>query len=172
MADIRRVTADDWELFREIRLRALADSPDAFGITREYAERHTPAGWRERAGGPGVTLIALEDDSPVAMGGAFPLSGGGDATEPRAMIWGMWTAPEARGRGLGARILAALLAWCRAERFRVLLHVTEGNDQARRLYVTAGFRPTGHWQPLRDGSELRVEEMELVRAAIRRMGEG
>jgi GNAT superfamily N-acetyltransferase len=148
--------ADDWAAFREIRLRALADAPDAFGSTLAQAEQVSDEGWRERAAGPHPTLLLLEGDRPVAMGGAFVSPG-----EGRAMIWGMWTAPEARGRGHGSRILGDLVAWCRKRGLEVSLHVTEGNDAARRLYVGHGFAPTGEWEPLREGSDLRIELLRL-----------
>lgn len=148
--------ADDWSAFREIRLRALADAPDAFGATVAQAAAQPDETWRERAAGPGPILLVLEDGEPVAMGGAYAPEGAHEA-----MVWGMWTAPEARGRGHAARILDELVAWCRARGRDVLLHVTEGNDAARRLYLRHGFEPVGEWSPLRPGSDLRVETLRL-----------
>lgn len=155
--DLRHLGADDWQLFRDIRLRALADAPDAFGRTYAEALEHTPEEWRERTGGAGPLVLVLEDGAPVAVGGVFAPD-----DDARAMVWGMWTAPEARGRGHAGRVLRELLAWCRArERTDVLLHVTEGNDAARRLYLAHGFEPTGTWEALRPGSPLRIEELRL-----------
>jgi len=46
-----------------------------------------------------------------------------------------------RGRGLGRRLLAAALAFCRAREFRsVYLWTFAGLDPARRLYEAQGFR--------------------------------
>ncbi|UUZ58537.1 GNAT family N-acetyltransferase [Nocardioides sp. B-3] len=73
-------------------------------------------------------------------------------------VWGMWTAPEARGRGHGRALLTRLLDWAHTRSISIVeLHVTEGNDTARRLYESCGFVATGEWQPLREGSPLRVE---------------
>lgn len=152
----RRIGADDWAALRDVRLRSLADSPDAFGSTLAAAEALAESVWRERASGSGPVVLAFDDSLPVALGGAYAPP---DATD--AMIWGMWTAPEARGHGLARRILADLLAWCRDRGLGVLLDVTEGNDPARHLYVAAGFVPTGAWEPLRPGSSIRTETMRL-----------
>lgn len=76
-----------------------------------------------------------------------------------ALMWGMWVEPESRGRGLGALILRELLDWADCENRTIVLHVTEGNDGARRLYEMNGFVSTGEWQRLRDGSEIRMETM-------------
>lgn len=82
---------------------------------------------------------------------------------PDAFVWGMWTAPEARGRGHSGALLEAVVTWARGLGRIPHLHVTEGNDVARRLYLRYGFEPTGTWEPLREGSPLRIEELALRR---------
>lgn len=155
--ELRRIGPEDWALLKDVRLRALADSPDAFAITLAESADKPDEVWQERAATPGPTYVALADGRAVAMGGAFPADG-----ERTAYVWGMWTAPAARGRGHASRILDELLAWCRGRALEVRLHVTEGNEGARRLYLARGFRPTGAWEPLREGSPLQVEEMRWV----------
>ena len=155
--ELRIVSGEDWEAFRVLRLRALADAPTAFGATLAEAEAQPESVWRSRADGPGPLVMAYDGDVPVAMGGLFVPP---DSVE--SFVWGMWVAPEARGCGLGARILAALVDHARGLDRSVLLHVTEGNDAARRLYEAHGFVGTGEWQPLREGSDLRIEALRLA----------
>lgn len=157
--EVRSITAADWSLLRDVSLRALADSPDAFRTTLAEARAFTEEVWRQRSDGSALVLVVLEDGREVAMGGVFTTPDSAVAD-----VWGMWTAPEVRGRGYGGGLLADLVNWCR-DRDRDLgirLQVTEGNQAARRLYVANGFQPTGVREPLREGSELRVEEMQLV----------
>ena len=57
------------------------------------------------------------------------------------MVWGMWTAPEARGRGHARALLDRLVDHARARGVTTVeLHVTEGNDTARRLYEELRLR--------------------------------
>ncbi|WP_205474059.1 GNAT family N-acetyltransferase [Nocardioides sp. SYSU D00038] len=151
---LRVITADDWEVLRTIRLRALAESPEEFGARLADAQGHPEAEWRRRAGGAGPVVLALSGQQPVAMGGLFLA-----ADSPDAMVWGMWTEPEWRGRGLARQVLERLLIEAGTIGRAVVLHVTEGNDAARRLYAQLGFAATGEWQPLRDGSAVRAETL-------------
>ena len=155
--EVCTITVDDWPLLRDVSLRALTDSPDAFRTTLAEAQAREEDVWRQRAEGSAPILVVLEGGRGVAMGGVF--------TPPESTVgyvWGMWTAPEARGRGYAAGLLTDLVNWCRDRDLGVRLHVTEGNEVARRLYVAHGFKPTGVWEPLREGSALRVEELQLV----------
>ncbi|MGE3618662.1 MAG: ribosomal protein S18-alanine N-acetyltransferase, partial [Gemmatimonadales bacterium] len=52
--------------------------------------------------------------------------------------------PEARRRGIGARLLEETLGGLEARGVRaVFLEVRESNEAARRLYEDFGFRPVG-----------------------------
>ena len=148
----------DWAELREIRLRALADAPDAFSVVLAEAEAYDDDLWRDRLATSNPTYVVREAGSAVAMAGGFA-----PPDSPVAYVWGMWTAPEARGRGHSSVLLDRVVTWARAVGRTPHLHVTEGNDAARRLYVRSGFEPTGTWEPLREGSRTRVEELVLSR---------
>lgn len=152
---LHNVTAGDWEVLREIRLRALADSPDAFGGTLAQSLAQPESFWRGRASGEGPTVVVTDGERAVAMGGIhLPPTG-------RAAVWGMWTDPQARGHGLGGHVLDHLIAWCRERGLAVELRVVEGNPVARGLYTGRGFRPTGRREVLRDGSPTYAEVLVL-----------
>ncbi len=155
IVDVRRLEPDDWQAFREIRLRALAEDPDGFAVTLTEVQDLPEARWRQRLGGP--IFLVVERGRPVAMGGGWAPEGRDDY-----FVWGMWTAPEARGRGHATRLPHTVLGAPESLGRRVFLHVTVGNDSARRLYLAHGFEPTGEVEPLREGSPLRVELMRYA----------
>ena len=45
----RKLDPGEWELLRDLRLRALRDSPEAFAQSLEHARGLAPADWQERA---------------------------------------------------------------------------------------------------------------------------
>ena len=152
---LRTVTPDEWALLREIRLRALTDSPDAFGGTLAQSLAQPESFWRGRLAGGGPTVVVMDGGHPLAMGGLhLPAAG-------RAAVWGMWTDPQARGRGLGGMVLDHLVAWGREQGLAVELRVAEGNPVARALYTGRGFRPTGERELLRDGHHRSAEVLVL-----------
>lgn len=155
--DVRVISEEDWVAFKTLRLQALADSPDAFAVTLAEAEADTEKEWRQRAGSPHPVVMAFDGERPVAMGGMYAPENSGEA-----FVWGMWANPACRGRGVGARILGVLLDHAQADR-EVSLHVAEGND-ARRLYEAHGFVSTGEWEPLREGSAVRIERLRWSRS--------
>jgi hypothetical protein len=48
VAEVRTVAADDWQLWRDVRLKALADAPEAFGATLAEWETANKKRWRRR----------------------------------------------------------------------------------------------------------------------------
>jgi predicted GNAT family acetyltransferase len=148
MADLRRLSPDDWADFRDIRLRSLEESPDAFGSTLEREQAFTEDDWLQRLSGP---VYVVDDPRPVSVGGVFDNDGVGQ-------IWGMWTEPAYRGRGHARRILDAVTPLLP----RIQLHVNITNGDARAVYERYGFVGTGNVEPLRPGSEMQIELMVLT----------
>jgi hypothetical protein len=74
-AQVRAVGADDWRSWRDIRPRALQDSPDAFGSTYELESGFTEDQWRTRLAGPDhVSALAYRATAPIGMGAGFQTS--------------------------------------------------------------------------------------------------
>jgi GNAT superfamily N-acetyltransferase len=154
---IRRLTASDWQLFREIRLRALREAPYAFGSTAADAEHLGAAEWRRR-------LTARTAFAAMQGGLAIGLAAGivADSREAAELV-SMWVDPSRRGIGVGAQLVEAVVDWATDARFkRLRLWVAAGNDSAERLYARLGFVRTGEVQPMRKQG-LGAIEFAMVR---------
>lgn len=140
MIELRVLAPDDWPIWRELRLAALAEAPYAFGsrLADWQGDGDRAERWRGRLEIPGShNLVALLDGRPAGMASGVP-------TEHRVVeLISMWVHPDARGRGVGDRLLAAVEQWARQERAEVLkLAVVEGNAAAAGLYRRNGFQLT------------------------------
>ena len=87
---------------------------------------------------PDIRFLAATEGGAVLGTGAVALRAG------YAEVKSMFTAPEARGRGVADAILRALVRTARAEGRPLLrLETGTGLDAAHRLYARHGFRPRG-----------------------------
>ncbi|MFC4929572.1 GNAT family N-acetyltransferase [Massilia sp. GCM10023247] len=157
---VRPFAGSEWPLYRSLRLRSLADAPAAFGSTLAAEQDGKDEDWAWRLGlaaRSGRDLPLLAEVGGVAAGLAWAKF---DAREPRLVnLFQMWVAPEFRGRGVAAALLAAALGWARARQGRAMqLGVMEGNEAARRLYERSGFVAVGRAEPTRPGDP-RLEQM-------------
>ena len=144
MITIRRVTPEIAMLFKEVRLRALKDTPKAFGSTYEQESQFPDSEWVQRAnrwnGEKGIGFLALDDGTGCGIAGGFLNEQ--DAT--RAQLVAMWTAPAYRQRGVGRMLVEEVHAWARGRGARtLLLMVTSVNEPAMRFYDRLGFTRTG-----------------------------
>jgi GNAT superfamily N-acetyltransferase len=142
---IREATVSDAPLLARQR-RLMFDSTDPPSADRgdlleaavlRYIVQAMPAGT--------FRSWVVEYDGIVVAGGGLQLRTlmprpGYVHGEPEGLIVSMWTDPKHRRRGLGRRIVEAILAWGRANGVtRFTLHAS--ND-GRPLYERYGFRPT------------------------------
>jgi ribosomal protein S18 acetylase RimI-like enzyme len=157
---VRGLAAHEWPLYRALRLRALADAPDAFAATLAEAEARLDKDWAWQlnlavSSGRDRPLMAFVGEAAAGM--AWAKADAGDLL--RVNLFQVWVAPEARGQGVAAALLEAALDWARGRGARAMqLGVVCGNDAARRLYERAGFRDIGEPEPQRPGSS-RMEQM-------------
>jgi len=128
-----------------LRLRALAEHPEAFTSSHEEERRKPVAAMAARLapGGDEAVYGAFVDDRLVALAGL--------ARETRvknrhkATVFGMYVAPECGGRGIGGTLLAHVIGEARKQSGleQLVLTVTDGNAAATALYEKAGFRSFG-----------------------------
>lgn len=161
MLDVQRLRPTQWSAYRELRLAALADAPDAFGNTLERARKCPDGWWRERLerAEPDTShpLGAVLDGVPCALAWAVANPERADAAE----LFQMWVAPPARRRGVGRRLVDGCIDWAASRgRDTVALDCTLGNAAALRLYRRCGFVMTGESRPLRKGSGIVSVRME------------
>lgn len=146
---VRPLSAEDWALYRTVRLAALADAPEAFGSTCEAERAFTEDRWRERLARRNQ-FVAQAGDRTCGLIGIVPVEAG------RAELVSMWVRPDGRGRGVGDLLVRAALQWARDHGCpRVELWVAQENDRAERLYARHGFQRTGRVQPVRPGEPRR-----------------
>ncbi|HXQ57544.1 MAG TPA: GNAT family N-acetyltransferase [Actinomycetes bacterium] len=145
--EVRQARAADWETLRELRLRALADAPDAFASTLQQETAFPEQVWRQRAkgGAASVNFIAYEGGAGIGMAAIFAVAN----TPGRMHLVGMWVDPQHRRRGVAQALVERAVRWAEERQAReVLLWVADPNVPARMLYERVGFQPTGERQPL------------------------
>jgi GNAT superfamily N-acetyltransferase len=157
MGDLERLGPDAWEVYRDVRLASLADAPHAFGSRLEIERRRTESEWRGRLSAR-TQFIVIRDGRPRGTVGCRP------DVDGELELVSMWVAPDARGQGLGARLVRAVLDEARTRADGgVVLWVAEGNVRAEELYVRHGFARTGRTQPIDDDEPGRGVEFEMRR---------
>jgi ribosomal-protein-alanine N-acetyltransferase len=124
-----------------IRPAAAPDLPAivALADAAETAAHWTPAHFDRIFSAPG--RVALVAESPPGAIAGFLIASN---LAPDWEIENVVVAPSARRRGLGASLVAAVVARARAAGAgRIHLEVRASNTAALRLYASAGFRQTG-----------------------------
>lgn len=153
MIHVRALGPDDALVLREIRLRALADTPESFGSLLAVEAAKSEEDWRAWLG-KCVWFAGFDGDAAVAIVCGLP-------AEPEWSLFSMWVAPEARGNGLAGVLVGELRAAAKPTGARSIgLHVFEDNGRARRIYERLGFVATGAWES--DEGKGRRERMRLV----------
>jgi GNAT superfamily N-acetyltransferase len=159
--EIRRIEPGEASALRELRLRALAESPPAF-VSRHADEAALEDGhWHGLAdeavaGDRGTVMIAVADGrwEGMAAGRWFERDRG------IAQLWGLWVDPAARGTRTGAGLVGAVRDWAAAGGATFLrLGVVEPADTLRRFYTRLGFVELDEPAPMKTDPTRRASFM-------------
>ncbi|MEC3975587.1 GNAT family N-acetyltransferase [Amycolatopsis sp. H20-H5] len=154
MIEVRRLTSVDRDLLRELRRRAVTESPEAFNTTVADESVLTASDWDARM---------LETAYFAGFDGEVPVGlAGGRVNAADWDLVSMWVASEARGTGLVDQLIGAVCAAAAAAGAeRVGLRVVVGNVRALRVYERWGFVPEGDPERLPRDPSLTRQRMYL-----------
>ena len=131
-------------IYKQVRLRALQDSPSAFCSTYARESLLTDEDWLNRTlgldGKKKIGFLAMDADEPCGLVACFR-----DETDSSlAHVISMWVAPSHRGTGVSASLIDAVRGWAKSRGVaRLQLMVTSKNDRAIAFYQRYGFVKTG-----------------------------
>jgi GNAT superfamily N-acetyltransferase len=161
---VRVLDEDEWPTYRDVRLRALRESPEAFVASAEEEASFDDEVWRQRMD-RSRRLLAEDGDDVV---GVVSVGTGHRTNIPGAgELFGLWVDPPRRGTGVARRLMEEAAAVGRDVGLRQLVYwVGTDNGRAVAFASSFGFRPTDDRRPMRihgvddDGAE--SEEMMMV----------
>lgn len=162
-AHIRTLKSDEVDLFKELRLRAIDDTPQAFVESRKEAMGRSAVEWRELAelvaGQSGSVMFVAEEDKQTS-GFIF----GRIDPDERLVghIGGLWVDRKYARRDTADALLESTIHWARSCGLqRLLLMVADGASVPERVYLNAGFRNTGRTEKLPGATSVDMREMVL-----------
>lgn len=154
--EVQALAEDDWEQYRQVRLAALRESPEAFVAQHDDEAGYDEDFWRQRMR-RSQRLLARADGQAVGIVSI------GDVDDPDgnhiAELFGLWVEPQARGTGVATALVRAGASNARAGGNTHLTYWV-GTDNGRAVAFASGFgfRPTDKRRSMRVVSEEDGEE--------------
>lgn len=137
---IRRLMSGEGDCYRQIRLEALKNAPDAFGSSYETEAARDPSHFEERVAS-GCVFGAFDRGGIIGMAGFYRQSGAKD--NHKGVLWGMYVSPDYRKSGAGRHLVQAVVRHATDLVDLVTLSVITANAPAIALYSDMGFRTYG-----------------------------
>ena len=146
--------------YKAVRLRALADTPSAFGSTHARESQFTEADWQQRTANlctpRYIGYLARRQDEYCGLAASFL----NQANPQQAELISMWVAPNHRRTGAGRLLVEAIESWARKNGACTLqLMVTSSNLPSIAFYQRLGFTLTGRTEPYPNDPALIEYEM-------------
>ena len=154
---VRVLDESEWPLYRDVRVRALAESPDAFTATLADEADREDQFWRDRMT-RSYRLLAERGSASQGIVSLGPYEQDPSAAE----VFGLYVVPDARGTGVAWRLVEAAAALATQKGYPQLYYWV-GTDNARAIGFAKnfGFRTTSYRRPSR-GSDIQRGDEEIA----------
>lgn len=143
MPALRLLTPDDAPAYAALRREMLVDTPWAFlrSLDDDFAVHADAVAAKLREHENRIAAAVDEDDPSRLLASAGVVRLDPKKTRHRALIWGVYVTPKARGKGLGRAVMNLAIdtarTWPGVE--CIWLSVSDRTRAARALYESLGF---------------------------------
>jgi GNAT superfamily N-acetyltransferase len=155
---VRVLDESEWSLYRDVRLRALAESPGSFTANLADEADRDEQFWRDRMT-QSQRLLAERGPAPQGIVSLGPYEQEPSAAE----VFGLYVVPEARGTGVSWRLVEAAAALAIQKAYLQLFYwVGTDNGRAVGFANNFGFRTTDYRRPSRSSDPEPGEEIAMM----------
>lgn len=133
---MQKISPENWEKFRDIRLKALQSDPQAFGNTFEGESQKDMAYWKDKLSHPERRFYSAEEGGTfIAMAGLKKIA------EDNWMVTGVYTVPEWRGKNTAQKLVYQVIDEAvKAGAHKASLMVNIQQEAAVGMYKKMGFK--------------------------------
>jgi RimJ/RimL family protein N-acetyltransferase len=162
---IRPAQEADAQAYRDLRLEALRNHPEAFSADYAASEEQPMAYWTERLrslGSDSMMVFAVVNDSLIGMCGIY--RGNSPKTQHSATLVSVYVQPAWRGCRIAEGLITSCVEWARAQEIRVVkLAVVTTNTAAIRCYARSDFTVYGIEPQALYHAGVMVDELLMAR---------
>ena len=160
---------DNWKKYRNLRLKALKEEPQAFGSTYEDNNKHPDEYWQQRLEDTLTKktqwlVFAKLNGILVGMVGGFA-----EKEPDNAHVIAVYVTPEARGKGISKLLMKELLTRIKTNNIikKITVDVNLEQDVALNLYKNLGFQVIKRYRlVLGDGKEHDISQLQMAVNAV------
>ena len=157
---LKKLSESDWKLFREIRLRALKEDPQAFGSNYKKENKYTEELWRNRLSGESCAVFGVFDGKKL-IGMTGVKVDQNDDLERKGYFWGSWLEPSYRKKGISKLMYAERLKWAKDHPTLNVIRASYwvSNKASEKAMIGSGFKPIYRKKKKRSSDGKILEEV-------------
>lgn len=137
---IRKLTTNDFDEWKQVRLEAVKNQPESFGESyNNIVEQDSE--WFKKSLANGTTFAKIIEDNIAGLAGTFTMKPGN--MKHRAVLFGLYVKPEHRGKKIAEALINHIIEYVKPYHTQLQATVTTNNEVAIALYKKHGFEIYG-----------------------------